>query len=158
MGSATLTHAGSTNPCWSLALRDDCIPAPKGPKHISPGQGNASSASVAVALGARPGGSVAVKHFQAAKTVGWDHCPDRTTIRLDGTMVPSYIQNASQRCLSGLLWWLTCHPGRRSAACAASLCPGLLCFCPYRGDATTPSKSPEEDYSRMPMPKSDAVQ
>ena len=34
--------------------------------------------------------------------------------------------------LSGLrIPWLT-NPGRRSAAIAASLCPGLVCHCPFR--------------------------
>ncbi|MCY2991100.1 MAG: hypothetical protein NTY19_24960, partial [Planctomycetota bacterium] len=26
------------------------------------------------------------------------------------------------------------YPGRRSAAVAATLCPGLICGCPYRGE------------------------
>ena len=51
---------------WPTVLRawiceNACLLAPKGPKHISPGQGNASIASVAVALGTDSDRSVALK-------------------------------------------------------------------------------------------------
>jgi len=50
----------------------------------------------------------------------------------------------------GLSQTWTRYLGRRSAACAASLCPRLLCFCPYRGDGTTRSDAREQDYYGRP--------
>jgi len=44
---------------WIFA--NDGVLAPKGPKHISPGQGNASLPSVAAALGTVSAGPVALK-------------------------------------------------------------------------------------------------
>ena len=95
--------------CRRRSIRQSRILAPKGPQHVSPGQGNASPASVAAALGRVSNRPVSPVRAKQALTIG------------------SFVVSPLQGCGP-------CrhrYPGRRSAAIAASLCPGLICCGPF---------------------------
>ncbi len=107
--------------------------APKGQPQISPGQGNASRASVDVALGER---------FDRE-----DEPRRGETTR--GTVVCIMVTLPSRACfaLSELIVGLTIDdPGRRCAAIAAPLCPGLVCLAP---SGRSPMSVTEREWKPM---------
>ncbi|MBI2478145.1 MAG: hypothetical protein HYV60_05715, partial [Planctomycetia bacterium] len=86
--------------------------APEGLQQISPGQ------SVAAIAAERRPGSIVDLHTVAVKGRNNEPTWHRTNVApFQGSRVDS-----------------TNDPGRRCAALAAPLCPGLMCDCPYRGE------------------------
>ena len=103
----TLAAARVTKVCCRLRWKRDRLSAPKGRGHISPGQ----SPCELCEHGRRPGWG-----FR------WFHSPERAR-QLAGRCVPPF-QGSMPR------GWISA-PGRRCAAHAAALCPGLICGCPF---------------------------